>query len=185
MPSRIGKQPVKINNQVKVEILKDKIKITGPLGEIILPVFNNILVQEINGQIICKIIGTDVPSKRAMHGLLRNLISNAIVGVSDGWQKKLDLVGVGYRVAMRGSDLEFSLGFSHPVIVNPPDNITFAVNKNTITVSGFDRQLVGNTAAHIRSLKKPEPYKGKGIKYSDERVRRKAGKAAKAVGSGT
>lgn len=185
MPSRIGKQPIKINDKVKVEISKSEVKVTGPLGEIILPIFDHISVQEIDGQIICKITGSDIPSKRAMQGLLRNLISNAIVGVSEGWQKKLDLVGVGYRVAMKGNHLELSLGFSHPVIVNPPTNITFVVNKNNITVSGFNKQLVGNTAAHIRSLKKPEPYKGKGIKYSDEHIRRKAGKTAKAVGSGS
>lgn len=185
MPSRIGKQPVKIHEKAKIDINKSEIKINGPLGEINLPIFDNISVHVVNDQIICEIIGSDIPSKRAMQGLLRNLISNAVVGVCEGWQKKLDLVGVGYRVSLNGSNLELSLGFSHPVIVTPPKNITFTVNKNNITISGFDKQLVGNTAAHIRSLKKPEPYKGKGIKYSDEHIRRKAGKAAKAVGSGS
>lgn len=183
MPSRIGKQLIKIPEQVKVDISKHDVKITGPLGEINLPIFNYLTINQTDDQISCLIDGQDTAPKRAMQGLLRNLIANAVKGVNEGWQKKLDLIGVGFRVALKDNNLEFNLGFSHPIIITPPENITFSVVKNTITVSGFDKQVVGNIAAKIRSSKQCEPYKGKGIKYSDEHVRRKAGKAAKAVGS--
>lgn len=183
MPSRIGKQLIKIPEQVKVDISKDDVKITGPLGEMNLLIFDYLAVNQTNDQVSCQINGQDTAPKRAMQGLLRSLIANAVKGVSEGWQKKLDLIGVGFRVTLKDNNLEFSLGFSHPIIIMPPQNITFSVVKNTITVFGFDKQVVGNTAAKIRSLKQCEPYKGKGIKYSDEHIKRKAGKAAKAVGS--
>ena len=121
----------------------------------------------------------DEAEHRAKHGLMRTLVNNMVVGVSQGFNKQLEINGVGYRVAMQGTDLKFNLGFSHDVIYKLPQGITAAVEQNKITVSGIDKQQVGQVAAEIRALKKPEPYKGKGIKYADERIRRKSGKSGK------
>ena len=122
----------------------------------------------------------DERRNRALHGLTRSLVNNLVVGVTDGYEKKLEIHGVGYRVAAKGSDLEFSLGFSHPVTVRPPDGISFTVEAPTrFVVAGIDKQKVGETAANIRKIRKPEPYKGKGVRYAGERVRRKVGKAGK------
>ncbi len=155
------------------------VTVKGPKGELMLTVASPIVATIEDGQVLVT-RPDDERESRSLHGLTRSLIHNQIIGVTEGYSKGLEVVGTGYRVAAKGSTLEFALGFSHPVTVDPPAGITFAVEgNNKITVSGIDKQLVGETAANIRKLKKPEPYKGKGVRYAGEVVRRKAGKAGK------
>lgn len=179
--SRIGQLPIEIPKEVTVTMGKNNILIKGVKGEleVDLPVGISVAMEE--DKILVRRKGDD-GKMRAIHGLIRALIQNHVSGVSKGWQKTLEMVGVGYRAQMSGTDLTLTVGFSHPVVVKPPVGIQFAVTDGKILVSGFDRQAVGQAAADIRNVKKPEPYKGKGIRYSGEVVRRKAGKAAKAVG---
>ncbi len=155
------------------------VTVKGPKGELSLTVASPIEVKIEENQVLVT-RPDDERTSRSLHGLTRTLISNQIVGVTQGYTKQLEIVGTGYRVAQKGSAIEFALGFSHPVLVEPPTGISFAVEGNTkVTVTGIDKQLVGETAAKVRKIKKPEPYKGKGIRYAGEIVRRKAGKAGK------
>lgn len=177
--SRIGKHPIPVPAGVEVSIEGNHIHVKGAKGELDYD-FNemmNVVLED--GQIVVT-RPDDSRQAKSFHGLTRTLIANMVEGVSNGFQKKLELVGVGYRAALKGSNLELQLGYSHPVVVEPPAGITFEVPDQThITVHGADKQQVGETAAVIRKWRKPEPYKGKGIRYEGEVVRRKLGKAAK------
>ncbi len=177
--SRIGRLPIDIPAGVSVTISGQNVAVKGPKGELALVVANPIQAKVEESQVLVT-RPDDERASRSLHGLTRTLIANQIVGVTEGYTKGLEIVGTGYRVAQKGNSLEFALGFSHPVIVEAPEGITFAVEGNTkITVAGIDKQAVGEVAANIRKIKKPEPYKGKGIRYAGEVVRRKAGKAGK------
>lgn len=177
--SRIGKQPVPVPAGVDVTIDGTKVTVKGPKGELTQE-FSPIMIIEVEGEEILVKRPNDERDARSLHGLTRSLINNMVVGVTEGYEKKLELQGVGYRALMKGSNLELSLGLSHPVIIEPAEGITFESPSATqITIKGIDKQLVGETAAVIRSKRPPEPYKGKGIRYEGEYVRRKLGKAAK------
>ena len=178
--SRIGKLPVHLPAGVTVEVAAGNVvKVKGPLGQLSQKVDPDITVT-VEGNVVTLARPTDLPCHRSMHGLYRALIHNMVVGVSEGFEKKLELAGVGYRVQQKGKNLEFSLGFSHPVIVEAPEGITFEVPDNThVNVKGINKQQVGQIAAEIRGHRPPEPYKGKGIHYVGEHIRRKLGKAAK------
>ena len=174
--SRIGKKPIDINSATGVKVTNDKIVVTGPKGELTLVLPTSVKVIVENNQAL-------VTSEQSnMHGLIRSLINNMVIGVTTGWSKVLELSGTGFRSSVVGSDLNLSLGFSHPVVVKAPAGITFDANENKITIKGVDKALVGETAAQIRKLRPADPYKAKGFKYVGEIVRRKPGKAAKAVG---
>jgi len=178
--SRVGKQPIVINPQVKVALAGEHITVTGPRGELARDLPPEIHVEEHDGQLVLT-RPSDGPRLRALHGLSRSLVANMVTGVTAGFSKTLEVQGVGYRVQQQGPKIVLQVGFSHPVEVEPPDGITFAVEgNNRITVQGIDKQQVGQVAANIRIIRKPEPYKGKGIRYQGEVVRRKAGKAGKA-----
>ena len=177
--SRIGKKPVTIPAGVEVSIDGQDVTVKGPKGT---------LEHTIVAPITAKIEGTEILVERpdderlsrSMHGLTRTLIDNMVVGVTEGYKKELEIIGTGYRVVAKGSDLEFSLGYSHTITVKAPEGITFQVADQThFSVNGIDKQQVGEVAANIRKLRKPEPYKGKGVRYVGEHVRRKAGKAGK------
>ena len=177
--SRIGRLPVTIPSGVQVEIDGRQVTVQGPKGTLKHTVADPIDVAREDG-VIKVTRPNDEGPVRALHGLSRTLIANMVTGVTDGYRKTLEIVGVGYRVQAKGSDLEFSLGFSHPVVVKAPDGVNFAVeNPTRFSVSGIDKQLVGQVAANIRKLRKPDPYKGKGVRYQGETIRRKAGKAGK------
>lgn len=177
--SRIGKMPIALPQGVQVSIAGQTIVVKGPKGELTLEVREPIkVVQE--GEELLVTRPDDEATSKALHGLSRTLIANNVLGVSQGYTKALEIVGTGYRAMAKGSAIELALGLSHPVIIEPPAGITLQVEGNTkILVSGIDKQAVGEVAANIRKLRKPEPYKGKGIRYEGERVRRKAGKAGK------
>ena len=175
--SRIGRAPVELPNGVNVELSDRSIKVTGPRGELTVPVGRGVRVEQEDGTIVVE-RATDLPEHRAMHGLTRSLIQNAVTGVTDGFTKTLNIAGVGYRAALQGQDINLQVGYSHPVSISPREGIEFEVpNATTIIVRGIDKQRVGQTAAEIRMVRPPEPYKGKGIRYSDEQIRRKVGKA--------
>jgi large subunit ribosomal protein L6 len=177
--SRIGRLPIDIPAGVDVKVDGVAVTVKGPKGELALNVASPIEVKVEDNQVLVT-RPDDERESRALHGLTRSLIANQIIGVTEGYSKGLEIVGTGYRVAQRGSSIEFALGFSHPVTVEPPAGITLTVEgNNKITVAGIDKQAVGETAANIRKIKKPEPYKGKGIRYAGEVVRRKAGKSGK------
>jgi large subunit ribosomal protein L6 len=178
--SRIGKKPIPLPEGVAISIEPELVRVNGPRGELTERVPRDIDVKQEDGRLLVT-RPTDRAEHRALHGLTRSLISNMVVGVSDGFVKELEIVGVGYRAAAAGPRrLDLQLGFSHPVAVDAPEGVEFEVPSPTrITVKGFDKQLVGQVAADIRKIRKPEPYKGKGIRYVDERVLRKAGKSAK------
>ena len=178
--SRIGKQPITVPSGVDVTIAGAHVTVKGPKGQLEHEIVGGVAVEREGDTLVVSRVD-DSRSNRSLHGLQRSLINNMVVGVSDGFAKELEIVGVGYRAAAQGSDaLELALGFSHPVRVQAPAGVTFEVPQPTrIVVRGFDKQLVGQVAADIRKIRKPEPYKGKGIRYSDERVLRKAGKSAK------
>ena len=177
--SRIGKLPIPLPTGVTVEVNVQDVAVKGPKGELKITVSEPIKVAIEDGNVIVSRPDDEAVSK-SLHGLTRSLIANNVHGVSEGFTKNLEIVGTGYRAAAKGSGIELSLGFSHPVIVNPPAGVSLAVEGNTkINVSGIDKQAVGELAANIRKLRKPEPYKGKGVRYEGERVRRKAGKAGK------
>ena len=174
--SRIGKQPITIASGTTVSNQGSILEVTGPKGVLIVPIMEGITVNQEESQLIIARQNEDV---RAAQGLTRSLIQNAVTGVTTGWIKTLELHGVGMRANVAGSNLNLSLGFSHPIVFPAPEGIIFQVTKNVVTISGIDKQLVGETAAQIRKLRKPEPYKGKGIRYGNEIVRRKAGKTGK------
>ena len=178
--SRIGKLPVTVPAGVDVSIDGRTVTVKGPKGTLSHTVIEPITVERGDDGAILVKRPDDERKNRAFHGLTRSLVNNLVVGVTSGYEKKLEIVGVGYRVALKGSNLEFALGFSHPVVVEPPEGITFAVETPTrFSVSGIDKQLVGETAANIRKIRKPEPYKGKGVRYAGEKIRRKVGKTGK------
>jgi large subunit ribosomal protein L6 len=177
--SRIGKEPVPIPDGVDVSVRDDRVVVQGPKGELSQPVPDGITVEIADGEVVVT-RASDHREHRSLHGLTRSLVANMVTGVTSGFQRRLEIVGVGYRAQARGSDaLTIQAGFSHPVEVQAPQGVTFEVPSPTrITVSGADKQLVGQVAADIRAIRRPEPYKGKGIRYEGEQVRRKAGKAA-------
>ena len=178
--SRIGKIPVPVPAGVDVTISGALVTVKGPKGtlEHVVPAPIEIARDEDGALVVTR--PNDERESRALHGLTRTLLANVITGVTEGYEKKLEIVGTGYRVAAKGSDLEFALGFSHPEVVSAPEGITFAVESPTkFSVSGISKQQVGEVAANIRKIRKPEPYKGKGVRYAGENVRRKAGKAGK------
>jgi large subunit ribosomal protein L6 len=179
--SRIGRQPINIPEGVEVRIDGDSIVVKGPKGELTSRIIKNmdITIQDNTIKVKPRVQNLDTQKQ---FGLQRTLIANMVTGVSEGFKKELEVNGVGFRAQMKGKALEMSLGFSHPIIYTAPDGVELSVNQNIITVSGIDKQMVGEIAANIRSFKKPEPYKGKGIRYIDEHVRRKAGKAATKAG---
>ena len=181
--SKIAKIPVIIKEGVSAVINNETIAITGSKGTLSFAMPLGIAVKEEEGNLIIFQREKNDEKTKALFGLTRSLVFNMVEGVSTGFDKKLELSGVGYRAQAAGDMLTLSLGFSHPVVVKGEQGITFSVEENIITVSGIDKALVGNTAAKIRSLRPPEPYKGKGIKYQGEKIRRKVGKAAKAVGA--
>lgn len=177
--SRIGRLPISVPAGVEVKIDGNDISVKGPKGELSREISAPITVSQEDG-VITVSRPNDERESRSLHGLTRTLINNMIVGVSEGYSKKLEIVGTGYRVTAKGSDLEFALGYSHPVNVKAPEGITFAVEgANKLTVSGVNKQQVGQVAANIRSLRAPDPYKGKGVRYEGEQIRRKVGKAGK------
>ena len=177
--SRIGKEPISVPSDVQVSIEGRSVGVTGPKGSLDLDLPGEINVRQEDGTVLVERPNDDRKNK-ALHGLTRSLINNMVIGVSEGFKKELEIVGVGYRAAKSGDGLELQLGFSHPVKVKAPEGITFDVPEPTqIIVSGINKEVVGQVAADIRSYRKPEPYKGKGIRYAGEYVARKAGKAAK------
>lgn len=176
--SRIGKLPIAIPSGVTITVDSDAITVVGPKGQLTVPHLSDVTVTIEDGNAIVT-RKDDQKVAKAQHGLQRALLNNAVDGVTKAFEKKLEVNGVGFRVAMNGTALEMSLGFSHPVKYEAPTGVTVTTNKMEITVAGIDKQQVGQVAAEIRALKKPEPYKGKGIKYADEVILRKAGKAGK------
>jgi large subunit ribosomal protein L6 len=177
--SRIGRMPIDIPAGVTVTVDGQDVTVKGPKGELSLTVASPIEAKVEENQVIVT-RPDDERASRSLHGLTRTLINNNIIGVTQGYEKKLEVVGTGYRVNAKGQGIEFALGYSHPITVEPPQGITLSVEGNDkVIVSGIDKQAVGEVAANIRKLRKPEPYKGKGVRYEGERVRRKAGKAGK------
>ncbi|HSJ62059.1 MAG TPA: 50S ribosomal protein L6 [Jiangellaceae bacterium] len=178
--SRIGKLPISVPSGVEVNIDGSTVTVKGPKGELVHTLPETIGLERGEDGSLKVTRPDDERESKALHGLSRTLVANMVTGVTQGYEKKLEIVGVGYRVQARGSNLEFALGFSHPVVIEPPDGISFAVESPTkFAVAGIDKQKVGEVAANIRKLRKPEPYKGKGIRYAGEQVRRKVGKAGK------
>lgn len=178
--SRIGRRPIPVPSGVQVDIDGQTVRVKGPRGELSHNLVEPIRVERDEAGTLHVTRPNDERQVRALHGLSRTLVANMVVGVTEGYRKTLEINGTGYRVTAKGSDLEFALGFSHPVTVTAPDGITFSVERPTLFhVEGIDKQLVGETAANIRKIRPPEPYKGKGVKYADEVIRRKAGKAGK------
>ena len=175
--SRIGKKPILLSDQVKVEIAGGSISVQGPKGKLSLRLHPSMAVKVEDSRLHC-VRPSDNKLHRSLHGLTRTLIANMIEGVTKGFEKKLEMIGVGYRASMQGRNLSLMLGYSHPLLLPLPDGIHVTVEgQNVLTVSGSDKQQVGAVAAKIRSLRPPEPYKGKGVKYAGELIRRKAGKA--------
>ena len=181
--SKIAKKPVVLKTGVTVAIEGTKAKVSGPKGELSFDLPKGIKIEVLDGEIIVSQEKKNSSETNALFGLTRSILNNLVIGVADGFEKKLELSGVGYRAQAAGNTLTLALGFSHPVVIKVEQGITFAVNESIITISGIDKTLVGDTAAKIRAIRPPEPYKGKGIKYVGEHIRRKVGKAAKAVGA--
>ena len=178
--SRIGKLPITVPSGVDVAIEGQQVTVKGPKGTLSHVLAEPITVERTEDGTLAVARPNDERRNRSLHGLSRTLVNNLIVGVTQGYQKKLEIYGVGYRVTAKGKDLEFALGYSHPVLVTAPEGITFQVESNTkFSVSGIDKQLVGEVSAKIRKLRKPDPYKGKGVRYADEKIRRKVGKTGK------
>jgi large subunit ribosomal protein L6 len=176
--SRIGKQPIAVPDGVEITIEPELVKVKGPKGELEERVSRQIGVAQENGEIVVS-RSTDRGEHRALHGLTRSLIANMVTGVTEGFERRLQIQGVGYRAQLKGKALEMSLGYSHPVTVEAPEGIEFEVPQPTeVVVRGIDKQLVGEVAARIRKRRPPEPYKGKGVRYADEQVTRKVGKRA-------
>ncbi len=176
--SRIGKRPIEIPASVSIAISPGRVQVNGPLGELSQQVPSRMKIEQRDGEIVVT-RPTERGEDRALHGLTRSLIANMVEGVTKGFEKRLELQGVGYRAAMQGADLRLDVGFSHPVVMKAPQGITFEVPTPTeVVVKGVDKQQVGQTAAEVRKVRPPEPYKGKGIRYAGEYVRRKVGKRA-------
>jgi large subunit ribosomal protein L6 len=184
--SRIGKKPIEIPNGVEAKVSKNdlevfEVAVKGPKGNLLVTVPEGVAVEQADNQLIFKVKNEESKGDKAIWGLSRTLVNNAVLGVTEGFSKTLEINGVGFKVALQGKKLVLNVGFSHPVEFDVPEGIVIEVEKNQIKVSGISKQLVGQTAAEIRAIKKPEPYKGKGIKYIDEQIRRKAGKVVKAA----
>src|SRR5438128_10537254 len=176
--SRIGNRPIELPTSVNVALSPGRVQVNGPLGELTQQVPTRMKIEQRDGELVVS-RPTERGEDRALHGLTRSLIANMVEGVTKGFEKRLEIQGVGYRAAMRGTDLELNVGYSHSVVVKPRAGISFDVPQPTIViVKGTDQQMVGQTAAEIRAVRKPEPYKGKGIRYEGEYVRRKVGKRA-------
>jgi large subunit ribosomal protein L6 len=180
--SKIGKKPVELKPGVTVNVTGQNVSVSGPKGQLSFVVPSGIKAEVIDNEIIVSQVKKNSTETNALFGLTRAMLNNLVIGVSEGFQKKLELSGVGYRAQASGNVLTLSVGYSHQVIIKADQGITFTVEENIITISGSDKAMIGNVAAKVRAVRPPEPYKGKGIKYVGERVRRKAGKAAKAVG---
>ena len=178
--SRIGKQPIEIKEGVTVDVADSKVLVKGPRGELDFKL-PKVVKAEVADNKVNLTRSTNQKLHKALHGTYRALVNNAVIGVSEGWSKTLELVGTGYRASIKDNDLTITVGYSHPIEFKAPEGITFSVEKLLITISGVDKELVGLTAANIRKVRPPEPYKGKGIRYQGEVVRRKPGKAAKAA----
>lgn len=181
--SKIGKMPIVLSSGVNVTVSGSQVQVSGTKGNASYTIPNGMTVEVADGKVTVSAKNINDKKTRALYGLTRANLANVIKGVDKGFEKKLELTGVGYRAQMQGTDLVLSLGFSHPVKFKPKAGVTIAVADNTIVVSGANKTDVGEVAANIRKIKEPEPYKGKGIKYVGERIRRKAGKAAKAAGA--
>lgn len=176
--SRIGKKPIPLSKDFQVNIKDKLIEVSGPKGKLNLEIKDGVNVEIKENEVIFS-RNSDNKNIRALHGLYRALLNNMIKGVTEGFSKKLDLVGIGYKAELKGNNIVFALGYSHPIIFTAPPDVKIEIPApNNVVISGIDKQLVGLVAAKIRSLRPPEPYKGKGVKYSDETVRRKAGKTA-------
>lgn len=180
--SRIGKQPINLPNGVTTTVTDGVVVVKGPKGELSQKLHSMAVVEVADNAINVMVKNPNDKKQRAIWGLMRSLLQNMVIGVTEGFSKKLEFNGVGYKVAVSGSNVNMSLGYSHPIVFPLPQGITAEAEKNVLTLTGFDKHLVGETAAQIRKLRKPEPYKGKGVKYDSEVIRRKAGKAAKAAG---
>ncbi len=181
--SIIGRQPIEVPDSVTVTVKKDKVEVKGPKGDLNLVIPDNINVDK-KEAVIRLTRENDTKRLKSIHGTIRNLIQNMITGVTKGWTKKLQVKGTGYGVSKQGENLVFKLGFSHPVEFQPPEGISFEIDKNIVTVKGANKELVGNTAAKIRRISPPNIYHGKGIRYADEKVKLKPGKVAKVGGAG-
>jgi large subunit ribosomal protein L6 len=178
--SRIGRKPIPVPTGVDIKIDGQTVQVKGPKGELSHTIAEPITVERDDDGTLVVVRPNDERRAKELHGLSRTLVANMVVGVTEGYRKSLEINGTGYRVQQKGTDLEFALGFSHPVIVPAPDGITFTVERPTLFhVAGIDKQQVGEVAANIRKIRPPEPYKGKGVKYQGEVIRRKAGKAGK------
>jgi len=178
--SRIGRLPIPVPSGVEIAIDDREVTVKGPKGTLSHVMASPIAIEEADDGTLQVTRPDDERASRALHGLTRSLVANMVTGVTDGYVKRLEIIGVGYRVQARGRDLEFALGFSHPVLIPAPEGITFAVESPTrFSVAGIDKQQVGEIAAKIRKLRRPDPYKGKGVRYAGEQVRRKVGKAGK------
>lgn len=181
--SRVGKKPIELPDKVEAKLEAQELKIKGPKGELKLKIHPWVKIEIKDKEVLVAVKNAEMKVQNSLWGTFRSLIQNMIIGVEEGYEKKLEVNGVGYRVSLSGKKLVLNLGYSHPIEFSLPEGLEAKVEKNIITVSGADKQMVGETAAQIRKLRKPEPYKGKGIKYIDEVIRRKAGKAAKAAGA--
>jgi large subunit ribosomal protein L6 len=176
--SRIGRKPIEVPSSVNIAISPGRVQVNGPLGELDQVIPQRMKVEQSDGELLVT-RPTERGEDRALHGLTRTLIANMVEGVTKGFEKHLEIQGVGYRAQLKGTDLELAVGYSHPVVIKPRAGITFDVPQPTqIIVKGIDKQMVGQTAAEIRKVRPPEPYKGKGIRYANEQVRRKVGKRA-------
>ena len=180
--SKIAKKPIVLKPGVTVALEGNKVNVNGPKGQLSFDLPKGIKMEVIENEIIVSQEKKNSSETNALFGLTRSILNNLVIGVSDGFEKKLELTGVGYRAQASGNTITLALGFSHPVVIKEDQSITFTVAENIITISGIDKALVGNVAAKVRAIRPPEPYKGKGIKYVGEHIRRKVGKAAKAVG---
>ena len=177
--SRIGRKTIPVPTGVDITINGQTVQVKGPKGQLSHTLAEPITIERAENELVVK-RPNDERKAKELHGLSRTLVANMVVGVTDGYRKTLEIAGTGYRVTAKGKDLEFALGFSHPVLVTPPPGITFSVEKPTVFhIAGIDKQQVGEVAANIRKIRPPEPYKGKGVRYQGEVVRRKAGKAGK------
>lgn len=181
--SRIGKLPISLPDAVTATVTDGRVTVRGPKGELTLTLHPHVNVAPDGASLTVTVHDPDLKQDRALWGLTRALMQNMVTGVTEGFRKQLEINGVGYRAERKGRDLVLALGYSHPVVYTLPAGIEAAVEKNVVTISGIDKQLVGEVAAEIRRLRKPEPYKGKGIKYLTEVIRRKAGKVVKAAGA--
>ena len=179
--SRIGKKPIDIPDGVEVKINGQEVAIKGKLGQLAVTIHQDVAISQEDKQLVLTIKNIEDKKEKSLWGLSRTLVNNAILGVTEGYTKELEINGVGFKAAVQGKKLVLNVGFSHPVEYSFPDDIKIEVEKNNIKISGIDKQKVGQVSAEIRAIKKPEPYKGKGIKYIDEQIRRKAGKVVKAA----